>query len=113
MSHNFQVDDLGPNVPAASFVFAAEQANRLVGIGISAFSSDNDDAITATIDALRAVTDVAILVGGPAIAGQEARSSARCGWIRCRTEQRPSNVSSPKAPDDEKTALTGGLLVYG
>ena len=68
-SANFQVDDMGANVPPASFVFAAEQANRLVGVGISAFMSDNDDAIMATIEALREVTDALILVGGPAIAG--------------------------------------------
>lgn len=66
-SENFQVDDLGADVPVESFVFAANSANRLVGVGISAFASGNETTISATVKALREVTSVPILLGGPAI----------------------------------------------
>lgn len=65
----FDVVDLGPDVPAGSFVFAASDADRLGAVGISATSPDNEAAIRRTIADLRRAVgpSVPILLGGGAI----------------------------------------------
>lgn len=63
----FQVTELGANTPAASFVEAAEGADRLVAVGISSTLHDNEDAVAEVIDTLRAAGVVApVVLGGGA-----------------------------------------------
>jgi len=70
--------DLGANVPAASFLEAARDANRLIAVMIAATTPGKDRTLRASIRALRAggIT-VPILVGGGAI--DDAAHARRLG----------------------------------
>ena len=63
----FSVVDLGGSTPAESFVEAVAGASRLVGVGIVVSAAADDDAIAATIAAVKAATTAPVLVGGTAI----------------------------------------------
>jgi excisionase family DNA binding protein len=69
----FQVIDLGPNTPAASFGRAATTAAGLVAVAIGATTRRNADAIGAAIRSVRRAADVPVILGGAAI-GSEARA---------------------------------------
>lgn len=64
----YSVIDLGPNSPPDSFVDAARSAERLVAVGVSATTSDNDAAIAAVVDAVHTGVGCPVLVGGGAVA---------------------------------------------
>jgi methanogenic corrinoid protein MtbC1 len=65
----FEALDLGANVPAASFVDAALDANRLVAVMICATTTGRDAAVRSGIRALRdRGVDAPVIVGGAAIA---------------------------------------------
>lgn len=69
----FQVIDLGPNTPAASFGHAAAAAAGLVAVAIGATTRRNDDAIGAAIRSVRRAVEVPVILGGGAI-GSEAKA---------------------------------------
>ncbi len=71
-SLGFDVVDLGADVPAVSFAEAAAEADRLVAVGIGASTPGNEAQVQAAIEAVRAVATVPVLVGGGAVAGEEA-----------------------------------------
>jgi excisionase family DNA binding protein len=78
----FEPVDLGANVPAASFLDAARNANRLVEVMIAATVPGHDRAIRASIRMLRDGGIVApILVGGAAIEDEaHARRLGADAW---------------------------------
>jgi excisionase family DNA binding protein len=78
----FEVSDLGADVPAESFVFAAGEAQRLVAVGISVTSVDSLAATTDVIGALRStMPTVPILVGGHAVQDEaHARALGADAW---------------------------------
>jgi excisionase family DNA binding protein len=80
--HGWDVVDLGADVPTESFVVAASAAPRLAAVGVSASTAGNEQAVTATFDALRAaVPDAELLAGGRAIDGADhARSLGATAW---------------------------------
>ncbi len=63
----FQVVDLGPSTPAASFGHAVGHAVRPVAVAIGATVRRNDDAIRAAVRAVRRAADVPVILGGAAI----------------------------------------------
>lgn len=63
----FRVYDLGDDVPPASFVEVARQAERLLAVGIGATTRDNDEVIAETVAALHDAVDEPVVVGGQAI----------------------------------------------
>lgn len=73
----YRVYDLGDDVPPESFVEVARDAERLVAVGIGATTTDNDETIAATVEALHAAIDRPVIVGGQAVADDE--HAARLG----------------------------------
>jgi methanogenic corrinoid protein MtbC1 len=69
----WEVSDLGGDLPPGSFVHAVSSAGSdLVAVAISVSIDDHLPALEATIGAIKdAVPDVAVVVGGHAIAGEE------------------------------------------
>jgi excisionase family DNA binding protein len=63
----FAVADLGANTPSESFVETISGAGRLLAVGVAASARFRDAHVAATVDAIRAVTDVPLLLGGIAI----------------------------------------------
>jgi excisionase family DNA binding protein len=63
----FQVIDLGPNTPAASFGQAAAAAKGLIAVAIGATTRRNGDAIGAAIRSVRRAVEVPVILGGAAI----------------------------------------------
>ena len=78
----FEVLDTGSDTPASSFVDTAAQASRLRAVVIGSSTSDREEPMRRTIQALRdADIDAPILVGGIAVADQDAaRSRGADGW---------------------------------
>ncbi len=68
----FAVVDLGANSPAESFIAAASSAERLVAVGISVTTPDNDTAVRDTVAAIKAAVDVPVVVGGGAVSDEAA-----------------------------------------
>ena len=73
----YEVHDLGADVPVASFAHAAGGADPLLAVAVSATTPGNDDAVRATVDAVRERVDVPVLVGGGAV--PDAVTSASLG----------------------------------
>lgn len=77
----FEVLDLGSNLPADSFAATAATQQRLVAVGVSATTPNQDDAIAATVATLRRAMDAPILVGGGAVTSEaHARELGADGW---------------------------------
>jgi methanogenic corrinoid protein MtbC1 len=74
----FEVIDLGPDVPTASFVYAASNAARLIAVGVSVTTPGLDASVLATIEALHQhLQGVPVVVGGGAI--NDTDHAARLG----------------------------------
>jgi len=68
----FEVSDIGTDIPAVEFAAAAARTERLVAVGVSMTSPGTDDAVRATIEAVRsAVPGVFVLLGGSAVIDAE------------------------------------------
>jgi 5-methyltetrahydrofolate--homocysteine methyltransferase len=78
---NFEVIDLGTNVPADKFVAAAKEHHANV-IGLSALLTTTMPAMKTTVDALKAagLTDVKVLIGGAPITQQFADEIGADGY---------------------------------
>ncbi|NNC80825.1 MAG: excisionase family DNA-binding protein [Acidimicrobiales bacterium] len=75
----FDVVDLGANTPSGSIIERAAATPDLLAIGLAATHKDNDAAITETLNALHAATDVPVVLGGSAIRDAEhGRSLGQC-----------------------------------
>lgn len=81
-ARGFEVVDLGADVPAPSFAHAVRAANRLVGVGLCATRAGNDEGLADALTAIRAVTDVPVIVGG---AGIDADGAVAVGATRHTT----------------------------
>lgn len=67
----FEVLDLGANLPADSFAQIASDQPRLVAVGLSVTTPGQDDAVRATVKAIRGAVDAPIMIGGSGIEGPE------------------------------------------
>ncbi|MDH3194661.1 MAG: B12-binding domain-containing protein [Acidimicrobiia bacterium] len=74
---HFNVDDLGANTPAESFVHAVKQTSDLVAVGISAFAPENEEAIERTVGMIKTASSVPVFLGGGAI--QDAAHAEKLG----------------------------------
>jgi len=63
----FMVIDLGADTPAASFVDAGRDADRLIGVGISATRSGNDPAIAEAVATVHRDLGCPVVLGGRAV----------------------------------------------
>jgi excisionase family DNA binding protein len=72
----FAVVDLGADTPASSFVDAAREADRLVGVGVSATRSGNQAAVAEVVEALHDQVGCPVVVGGQAVAAEAAGRSS-------------------------------------
>lgn len=75
----FNVLDLGINLPADQFAKAVERTDSVVAIAIGVTNPGQEDELRATISAVREVTDKPIMVGG---SGIDAASARRLGADR-------------------------------
>jgi 5-methyltetrahydrofolate--homocysteine methyltransferase len=78
---NFEVIDLGTDVPAEKFVAAAKESGAQV-IGLSALLTTTMPAITKAIEAVRAagLTSTKIMIGGAPITQEFAEQSGADGY---------------------------------
>jgi excisionase family DNA binding protein len=77
----FEVHDLGGDVPLDAWRQAVRDADRLVAVGISASSPDQDEVIARTVDTVRETRAVPIFLGGHAVHDAEhARVLGADGW---------------------------------
>jgi len=67
----FDVADLGADVPSDSLASTARTTSRLVAVGLCATVSSNEPNLGRSIEAVRAVTDVPVIVGGGAMLGRQ------------------------------------------
>jgi methanogenic corrinoid protein MtbC1 len=66
--HGWEVSDLGPDVPAESFVRAMQITPDVVAVGVSVTNSDHLEAARESLEALRrADPGVLLVVGGRAV----------------------------------------------
>ena len=75
----FDVVDLGADTPAESFASAARE-HKPICVLVSVTGSGHEESVIQTLAALRAATDVPVLVGGAAVATEE--DSVRLGSDR-------------------------------
>lgn len=103
----FEVVDLGANTPGASFVDAAEEADRLRVVALGAHGADRIDQVIATVRLLRhAGVGVPILVGGRGIpSADEALLAGADGWTgadgAAAVEAIAAAAGHADEPDDE------------
>jgi excisionase family DNA binding protein len=71
---NFDVIDLGGNLPPADFASAVASAGDVVAAAIGVTASGQEDEIARTVAAIRAVSQAPILVGGGGVARELADS---------------------------------------
>lgn len=83
----FRVHDLGADVPADPLADTARHAERLVGVGIGATTSHNEEHIAESVAAVRAAVDAPIVLGGRAVPDRD--SARRLG----------ADAWAPKAPE--------------
>jgi len=75
-ANGWDVVDLGADVPAGSFLVAAESAPRLAAVGLSVTTEGNEAAVAQTLEMLAStVPDAALLLGGRAIADADHAAS--------------------------------------
>jgi excisionase family DNA binding protein len=82
----FTVIDLGANLPPASFAKAVRDADNVVAIAVGVTMLDQEDQIAETIQALRAVSDAPVILGG---GGSSPELAKRTG----------ADAHAPKAED--------------
>ncbi len=78
----FEVSDLGADVPPASFALAAQDAQRLVAVGVSVTNPGSLPMAAEVIaEVHRAVPGVPVLIGGSAVTGEDqARALGADAW---------------------------------
>ncbi len=78
--HGFEVADLGADTPPKSFVTAATRLGSSCVL-VSVTGSGHAAAVADTVGSLRAETDAAVLVGGAAVADEQAAAALGSdGW---------------------------------
>jgi trimethylamine corrinoid protein len=79
---NYQVVDLGPNLPAESFGRIVDSTAGVVAVGIGVTTRGQQAALADTIAAVRAATNAPIMVGGAGVTEDEAAELGADGWAR-------------------------------
>lgn len=86
-ARGFAVIDLGADTPAESFTDAADDAERLVAVGIVATNGGNDEGIAAAVSAMREHGQVPVVLGGAAVTSRaHARRLGADHYSTCATE---------------------------
>ena len=67
----YAVLDMGPDMPVDSLQIGVKAAADVVAVAIACAVTGRDNALAATVDALRDVTDVPIVLGGHGVASVE------------------------------------------
>ncbi|HEY5155081.1 MAG TPA: B12-binding domain-containing protein, partial [Acidimicrobiales bacterium] len=70
-ARGFDVADLGADVPSDSLAATAQTTTRLVAVGLCATVAGNETNLGRSIEAVRAVTDVPVILGGGAMLGRQ------------------------------------------
>lgn len=73
----YEVHDLGGDVPVESFAHAVTGVDPLLAVAVSTTTPGNEEAVQATVSAVRRWVDVPVLVGGGAV--PDAATSAALG----------------------------------
>ena len=73
-SRHFDVIDLGGNLPPESFASAVRSANNVVAAAIGVTALGQEEEIGRTVAAIRAASDVPILIGGAGVTSDVART---------------------------------------
>ena len=73
-SRHFDVIDLGGNLPPESFASAVRSANNVVAAAIGVTALGQEEEISRTVAAIRAASDVPILIGGAGVTSDVART---------------------------------------
>jgi excisionase family DNA binding protein len=77
----WSVVDLGPDVPVGSFARLVAQQDDVVAVGVSVTTEANLAQVPGAVAAIRELTDVPVLVGGRAVADEQAaRRLGGDGW---------------------------------
>jgi excisionase family DNA binding protein len=71
---NFDVIDLGGNLPPTDFASAVASADGIVAAAIGVTARGQEDEIARTVAAIRESSDVPILIGGSGVTKEAARS---------------------------------------
>jgi excisionase family DNA binding protein len=79
---HYDVVEIGPNLPADSFGRRVAVIDRVVAVGIGVTTSGQLPQLAETIRAVRAVTDVPIIVGGAGVTEIEATELGADAWAR-------------------------------
>ena len=75
----YRVLDLGVNLPPGSFADTIAQMTDVHAVAISVTTPGQQDAIADTINAIRDVSDVPIIVGGAGVTAEQARGAGADG----------------------------------
>ena len=70
-ARSFEVADLGADVPPQALAAIAEATPRLLAVGLCATVTGNEVNARRSIEAVRAVTDVPVILGGGAMLGRQ------------------------------------------
>jgi 5-methyltetrahydrofolate--homocysteine methyltransferase len=73
-SRHFDVIDLGGNLPPESFASAVRSANGVVAAAIGVTALGQEEEISRTVAAIRAASEVPILIGGAGVTSDVARA---------------------------------------
>ena len=76
----FEAIDLGAYIPADSFASFVEKTDDLVAVGVGVTTPGLEDELGETLEALRAVTAVPIVVGGGGVDEETALRRGADGW---------------------------------
>src|SRR4051812_19903871 len=98
-AERYEVVELGGDVPVESFVAAALDLDRLVAVCVSVGTGGREPVVAGVVDALHAVVDVPVLVGGPAMADEaHVASVGGDGWAA-------DSIGVASILDDRSTAM--------
>ena len=76
----FEAIDLGAYLPPDSFAAFVEKVDGLVAVGVGVTTPGQDDALSETLSAIRAVTTVPIVIGGGGVDEDTALRLGADGW---------------------------------
>jgi len=78
----FDAVDLGAYLPPDSFAAFVAETNDLVAVGVGVTTPGQEDALGETLEAIRGVTDVPIVVGGNGVDEEVALALGADGWAQ-------------------------------
>jgi excisionase family DNA binding protein len=112
----FRVIDLGADVPSDALAASVAGLPGLLAVGLGATTQDNDPAIREAIAAVRAVSDVPVLLGGGAIGRPEdakahgADAGGRPTLAAIELFEHLGTSSAPPRPDAAPKRVVGSAI---